>query len=762
MGAYLRRNRSAYLVLALAVAVLVAHSLRYGDWIVDDAAISYTYADNLARHGELSLFPGGERTEGYSNPTWVLLLALLSKLGLFSPVVTPKILGLALHAGSLALLLALGRRLAPALGIWLWLLPLLLLATRTSFVLWGVSGLENSLFVAVILAAYLRLLVEESRRRGGLGSGFLCFLVSVTRPEGAAYGLVIWGMLVARSLTAARSRSAALGPRRSQLLRFSLGFGLPLLAFLTWRWAYFHDWLPNPYYAKLRPELTAGHVLQTVVQGGKYLIKAFLAQSWYLLAPVALLSLRDLRRFPVTVLWMLMLVSGTFVVGVGGDWMMDSRLLSPVFPLFLLASMVGWASLLAMRGLRARPTVNIALTALFLVIIVGGGVQGWQRYLNNRASWTVSPQRPTEVAQAVRQWATALGLRHATFMTPDIGGSSYFGARNGLEVLDLGGLANRFAGRLGYGESFREYVLALQRPDFLSMHQAWSALADLQRFPRFGELYQPIWAYREEFLDREFPDRPYLQSGVYVRRDLVVVPAEVMARPVTGPVIGPLRFRGWSGPSAGADGCGQVTVYWEILEAALFPTFSLEWRATGGEFSGTRSTELAGGCYTVKFARPGDIVPSTLLLDASCRPGRALDLDLVVAAGDDQQRIPLGRDVVVVAAGLDVDETLARCRALLDSEDLRACLALVVSARDNVIPALLPPFRRLQQDLAQAFLERARAQEKAADFPGRSAAIWQDYWCAWRAWRGCSTALAKCIDDWHLRAAASSPCDTGL
>ncbi len=760
MAAFLRRNRSACLVLALAFAVLAAHSLRYRDWIVDDAAISYTYADNLARHGELSLFPGGERTEGYSNPSWVLLLALLTKLGLFSPVLAPKILGLILHAGSLVLLLALGRRLAPGLGTWIWLLPLLLLATRSSFVLWGVSGLENALFVAAILAAYLRLLVDEDRDRGGLGAGSLFFLVAVTRPEGVAYGLLVWCILAGRTLSAARSHSAALGRRRALLLRFSLGFGLPLLAFLVWRWTYFRDWLPNAYHAKLRGRLTADHLLQTVVEGGKYLIKAFLAQSWYLLAPLALLSLRRLRRFPVAVLWALLLVSGAFVVGAGGDWMMDSRLLSPAFPLVLLAAMVGWAPLPAMRGLRARPAVDLAPSLLFLLVLAVGGVQGWQRYGSDRAGWTVSMQKPTETAQTVRRWATALGLRHATFMTPDIGGSSYYGARHDLEVLDLGGLADRYVGRLGYGESFREYVLELRRPDFLSMHQTWSALADLQRLPRFGDLYHPIWAYREEVLDRDYPDRPYLRSGVYVRRDLVAVSAGSIARPVAGPVVGPLRFRGWSGPVAGADGTGRVTVYWEVLAAAPFPTFGLEWRAAGGEPSGVRLTELAGGCYTVKFAHPGDIVPSVLPLDASCRPDRTLDLDLVVDAGGERRRIPLGRAVAVAADGPDAGEILARCRELLAAGDLDVCLALVVAARDDVIPALQPPFRRLQRDLAEAFLNRSRSRERAADLPGGSAAIWQDSWNAWRAWPGCTAALAKCIADWHLRT-SPGPSDTG-
>src|SRR5262245_51500438 len=64
---------TAALLLA-AVAVLIVHSLQF-DFVTDDAFISFVYARNLARHGEL-VFNLGERVEGYTNFLWTLLLAL--------------------------------------------------------------------------------------------------------------------------------------------------------------------------------------------------------------------------------------------------------------------------------------------------------------------------------------------------------------------------------------------------------------------------------------------------------------------------------------------------------------------------------------------------------------------------------------------------------------------------------------------------------------------------------------------------------------
>src|SRR5262245_65923196 len=57
---------------------------------VDDAFISYRYADMLVR-GEGLVYNAGERVEGYSNFLWVLIAALAISLGLDPLLVTRSI-----------------------------------------------------------------------------------------------------------------------------------------------------------------------------------------------------------------------------------------------------------------------------------------------------------------------------------------------------------------------------------------------------------------------------------------------------------------------------------------------------------------------------------------------------------------------------------------------------------------------------------------------------------------------------------------------
>jgi len=59
--------------------------------MVDDAGISMAYAVNLAHGYGLVSQAGRTPVEGFSNPAWVVLLAVLTKLGLFG---RPSLAGL--------------------------------------------------------------------------------------------------------------------------------------------------------------------------------------------------------------------------------------------------------------------------------------------------------------------------------------------------------------------------------------------------------------------------------------------------------------------------------------------------------------------------------------------------------------------------------------------------------------------------------------------------------------------------------------------
>jgi hypothetical protein len=130
-----------------------AHYLVYcipQPFYIEDAGISFAYAQNLVDGEGLATYPGGERVEGYSNPTWTFLIAFFYALG-FPAFTTSKVLGWVFGVATLPLVWALARRALPARAEspihrdTLALIAPILVAFNVQFVVWNAAGLENSL-----------------------------------------------------------------------------------------------------------------------------------------------------------------------------------------------------------------------------------------------------------------------------------------------------------------------------------------------------------------------------------------------------------------------------------------------------------------------------------------------------------------------------------------------------------------------------------------------------------------------------------------
>jgi hypothetical protein len=244
--------------LSLAVVAFIGHYLVFTvsqPFFIEDAGISFAYARNLVEGHGLVTYPGGERVEGYSNPTWTFLIAFFYLLKV-SPWVSSKILGAVFGAATLPLAWAITRRARGGVDDLVNLVPPFLLAGSTQFVLWCGAGLENPVFV-LLLAAGLYRTIREGVDGGRPWSPFLWFLLAITRPEGAMYGaLGLFAFVVFRAHRAFTGTEGGLGRRLLRgvilpTLGWLLIFGLPLALYHWWRYTYFAWEYPATYYAKL-------------------------------------------------------------------------------------------------------------------------------------------------------------------------------------------------------------------------------------------------------------------------------------------------------------------------------------------------------------------------------------------------------------------------------------------------------------------------------------------------------------------------------
>lgn len=302
--------------LPAAVALVLCWSATW--FLCDDAFISFRYVGNLHDgHGLVWNHAPWQPVEGYSNFLWVALLALVWQgLGV-EPPAAANWLSLGCALGTLwlcaraAFEVPLPERLQRARPV-LAGLVLLGIATNHTFATWASSGLETALFGLAAVAwtfAVVRLGgAGGDGARGWTVVALAAAVAALTRPDGALLVLAT-GALAAWSLVRRQVRPRALAA--------GLWPVLAPVAHVLWRRAYYGEWLPNTYYAKV--------VAAWPESGWRYL-RVFLAEHggwpWLLLAVVggAVLVRRGALRAPrlcAAATWSAFV--GYYTLVVGGD-----------------------------------------------------------------------------------------------------------------------------------------------------------------------------------------------------------------------------------------------------------------------------------------------------------------------------------------------------------------------------------------------------------------------------------------------------------
>jgi hypothetical protein len=314
--------------LLSGLALFVAIGVQFLNYAPDDIYIPLRYAKHIAA-GAGPFYNAGERVEGFSNPLFLGVLAVLQPL-LQTPakmVTAAKAIGLVAALLALLTTAALARRDPEASEHW-GLTPLLFgLAGYPAF--WAASGMETGLHLLLLVLAiggYIRAL-ETGRRAWRALCGLAFGALALSRPEGAAF------IVAALAARAALLRRDGRKPDFADLAFAALALAPPA-CFAIWRHATYGVWLPNTFYAK------AGAGLSTYADGVRYLIDALGPTLWgnALLLPLVALPLSPWRKATprTAVLLAAVAAQAAFVVIGGGDWMPGWRFAVPCAPLLAL------------------------------------------------------------------------------------------------------------------------------------------------------------------------------------------------------------------------------------------------------------------------------------------------------------------------------------------------------------------------------------------------------------------------------------------
>ena len=333
----LGRARAAQIGMALSClpwAALLSILTSMAWFMTDDAFITFRYVRNFVEGNGL-VFNPGERVEGYSNFLWALELAAIWRIFGLPPEAVAQWLSVGYTACTIAAMLWWARHAAlrhRELAGWM---ALGLVCSSATFAVWtSGGGLETRQFTFFVVAGIVSLALHNDSRRGLLTASFSLAGAALTRPEGALVAACCFGWFgVQRSIadrrgpvehaqSAPASASDRMSSRRPaapidwrELACLTAPFVVLIGAHTLFRLSYYGEWLPNTYYAK--------HVRPWYESGFRYYAAATLETGLWLLAPLALLALREEWRTRREITCALPLccifVHAAGVMRVGGD-----------------------------------------------------------------------------------------------------------------------------------------------------------------------------------------------------------------------------------------------------------------------------------------------------------------------------------------------------------------------------------------------------------------------------------------------------------
>ncbi len=247
----------AFGLCLLLYVVLVA--INFND-IEEDTFIYLRFADNILQGHGYVFNIGGEHIESCSGLLWLGLLIALHYLPLHWLLAT-KLLCMVFAAASLAVTFRLSQRYVS--GRWLALFPPFLLVVSIPFYVWSARGLETAFYWFTVLWL-LDCITSPARRHLW---AFPALAVLNARPEGF---LMVVAALPYLFLCVRRE---------SAFWRNVAAVAIVTLLVTGWRFWYFHDLLPHPFYFKVNDE--QAHHFRNLLSYGWY-------SGWGLLLLLAL------------------------------------------------------------------------------------------------------------------------------------------------------------------------------------------------------------------------------------------------------------------------------------------------------------------------------------------------------------------------------------------------------------------------------------------------------------------------------------------
>jgi hypothetical protein len=676
-----RKIASALSLVAIVVVLALygRHTLRsFGAFTIDDAAISYAYANNLADGRGFRLTPNTNPVEGFSNPLEVLVLVPCRWLGLDLDAAAKIVNVAAVVLAALFAAMVLWRNLQGYARLWI-AIPCGFAFLWPTFNHWIAAGLEGGLLCGLQMAAVTLLSLSFRNRWRDHALVVVALSLVLVRPEGIVYAAL-----------AIAGRMAQSGRRWRCLGLVMLGCaGIFAIRFILFR-----QWLPSTYYAKMHPQ-AAPH------SGWGYVQSFFNTYGLvYLSCGLPLFAFLTARtRIPALVAAAQGIFALLFAAIAGGDWMRHWRFIQPLQGPYWILCLLGLLAVLSLRTRHGRAWTS-GLRANLILLSLGPlayfGLHGSQHRIETvSAEHDVDMRRIAKVGSLYRGFGERLGLgRPLLIADVDVGGMSY---PPGIDVLDMGGLADL---TFGYSWTRRpsdivDYFFDYRRPHTIHTHGGWVEGRPMHALSPFDREYRAM--------GQKLLDELAVSWLTAIRADLVDPPMAPVLPALSR--VGSILIEGFSS-LPDLDGQEALFIHALQVEAADLPplsvttadqrSFKVGWHAQQDVGRGPPGSALVG-----MVRLPAGSLP-VAVASANLRLTDWPNLDYDAKSGEELSRLPMYRLVGLPAHPCKAGDFLASyanagaqargARLLADlcggglSRIARAALAAEISRGASALP----------------------------------------------------------------------------
>lgn len=312
-------DKKTTIIFFLIILIFILPQFYLWNHITDDAYISFRYAERLLE-GKGLTFNDRERVEGFSNPLWIFILALSSKITTLDIPTLSRIWGFLFSSLTLLFALLITKILFDKSRANLLLIFIASIIFFTpGFHVYSTGGLEVPLFCFLIISVTYFSISESKHHL--IIAAILAGLLGICRPEGLLY-ILLW------LLFTYKFEKNNIG---SYLTRIVIAI-LPNILYVIFRFYYYGEILPNTAYAK--PSGTYSYLFGI---DDSFLYLTILS------IPLTIIIIYYYYKFSNSRSKIFVTISGfllanlIFLVYSGGDWMLLGRFFLPVWPLIVIA-----------------------------------------------------------------------------------------------------------------------------------------------------------------------------------------------------------------------------------------------------------------------------------------------------------------------------------------------------------------------------------------------------------------------------------------